>query len=131
MSLTQNINDELENFGNKINLSEEVFDNDSNITIYSKMDQQNKSLKNRKKGKLYLQPNFTAFTKTNFGTIPSKVEKTLIKTDDKEVIQLLIVQKGMVMGLYQKFLDLLMRKEQYIQVLQNIQGISFYQWKMM
>ena len=82
MSLTQDINDELENFGNKINLSEEVFDNDSNITIYSKKDQQNKSLKNRKKGKLYLQPNFTAFTKTNFGTIPSKVEKTLIKTDD-------------------------------------------------
>lgn len=38
-------------------------------------------LRTGRPGHLYLKPNYTAFTKTNLGSIPSKLEKTLIKTD--------------------------------------------------
>ena len=38
-------------------------------------------LRTGRPGHLFLKPNYTAFTKTNLGSIPSKLEKTLIKTD--------------------------------------------------
>ena len=38
-------------------------------------------LRTGKPGHLFLKPNYTAFTKTNLGSIPSKLEKTLVKTD--------------------------------------------------
>ena len=38
-------------------------------------------LRTGRPGRLFLKPNYTAFTKTNLGSIPSKLEKTLVKTD--------------------------------------------------
>ena len=38
-------------------------------------------LRTGRPGHLFLKPNYTAFTKTNLGSIPSKLEKTLVKTD--------------------------------------------------
>ena len=38
-------------------------------------------LRTGKPGHLFLKPIYTAFTKTNLGSIPSKLEKTLVKTD--------------------------------------------------
>ena len=89
MSLAQEINDEFENYGTKINLSHETFNN-SNITTNNISEIHQKILRNGKPGKLFLQPNYTAFTKTNFGTIPTKVEKTLIKTDENTPITISI-----------------------------------------
>ena len=38
-------------------------------------------LRTGRPGHLFLKPNYSAFTKTNLGSIPSRLEKTLIKTE--------------------------------------------------
>ena len=82
MSLTQELEDKCENVGSKINLSKEFFDSNSNSNITTNnSDSQRPFLRVGRPGKLILQQHYTAFTKSNLGTIPSKVEKTLIKTD--------------------------------------------------
>ena len=73
-------------------------------------------LRTGRPGHLFLKPNYTAFTKTNLGSIPSKLEKTLVKTDTniqkkkmknlKEHLLLHLVQKDMELVLYQKQIDL-------------------------
>ena len=82
MSLTQNIKDDCENLGNTIVLSHEAFEEESNITTNNSTDNQRLFLRVGKPGKLFLEPHYTAFTKTNLGSIPSKIEKTLIKTEE-------------------------------------------------
>lgn len=81
MSLTQEIDEESENFGSKIILTHKTFEDGSDFQNSSTSDTQNIFLRVGKPGKLYLQPNYTAFTKTSLGSIPSKVEKTLLKTE--------------------------------------------------
>lgn len=81
MSLTQEIDEESENFGSKIILTHKTFEDGSDFPNSSTSDTQNIFLRVGKPGKLYLQPNYTAFTKTSLGSIPSKVEKTLLKTE--------------------------------------------------
>lgn len=82
MSLTQNIKDDCENLGNTIVLSHEAFEEESNIATNNSTDNQRLFLRVGKPGKLFLEPHYTAFTKTNLGSIPSKIEKTLIKTEE-------------------------------------------------
>ena len=76
-----------------MSLSDEEYQNNdyiSKIELIDKyMKETNKTstnsfnffLRTGRPGHLFLQPNYTAFTKTNLGSIPSKLEKTLIKTD--------------------------------------------------
>ena len=78
MSLTQTLTDYCEDMGSKIELinnSKELGENPP----YS--NTQNFFLRVGKPGRLFLQPNYTAFTKTSLGSIPSKIEKTLLKTE--------------------------------------------------
>ena len=78
MSLTQTLRDNCEELGSKIELinnSNELGDNPPQSNT------QNYFLRVGKPGKLFLQPNYTAFTKTSLGSIPSKIEKTLLKTE--------------------------------------------------
>ena len=78
MSLTQSLTDKCEELGSKIELinsSKELGDNSP------RSNTQNFFLRVGKPGRLFLQPNYTAFTKTNLGSIPSKIEKTLLKTE--------------------------------------------------
>ena len=78
MSLTQTLTDKCENLGSKIELinsSKELRDNSPGSNT------QNFFLRVGKPGRLFLQPNYTAFTKTSLGSIPSKIEKTLLKTE--------------------------------------------------
>jgi hypothetical protein len=82
MSLTQNLKDDCEKLGNTIVLSHEAFEEESNITTNNSTDNQRLFLRVGKPGKLFLEPHYTAFTKTNLGSIPSKIEKTLIKTEE-------------------------------------------------
>ena len=82
MSLSQDIDDKSENFGSKIMLANETFDEDSNPFKNNISDTQRVFLRVGRPGKLLLKPNYTAFTKTNLGSIPSRIEKTLIKTDE-------------------------------------------------
>ena len=59
----------------------------SNIELLQKSDDDSTSsatnffLRTGRPGHLFLSPNYTAYTKTSLGSIPSKIEKTLIKTD--------------------------------------------------
>ena len=60
----------------------------SNIELLQKGDDDsnpssatNFFLRTGRPGHLFLSPNYTAYTKTSLGSIPSKIEKTLIKTD--------------------------------------------------
>ena len=76
-----------------MSLSDEEYQNNdyiSKIELIDKyMKETNKTstnsfnffLRTGRPGHLFLKPNYTAFTKTNLGSIPSKLEKTLIKTD--------------------------------------------------
>ena len=76
-----------------MSISEEEYPNDNHISkielIDRYMKEANKTnsssfnffLRTGRPGHLFLKPNYTAFTKTNLGSIPSKLEKTLIKTD--------------------------------------------------
>ena len=87
MSLTQELDDQCEEIGSKIILTSNVFEEETNPNLsYTSSDKTFISprtfLRVGKPGKLFLKPNFTAFTKTNLGSIPSKVEKTLIKTEE-------------------------------------------------
>ena len=78
MSLTQSLTDKCEDLGSKIELinnSKELGDNSP------RSNTQNFFLRVGRPGRLFLQPNYTAFTKTNLGSIPSKIEKTLLKTE--------------------------------------------------
>ena len=78
MSLTQTLMDKCEKLGSKIELinnSKELGDNPPQSNT------QHFFLRVGKPGRLFLQPNYTAFTKTNLGSIPSKIEKTLLKTE--------------------------------------------------
>ena len=78
MSLTQTLTDKCEDLGSRIELinnSKELGENPP------KSNTQNFFLRVGKPGRLFLQPNYTAFTKTNLGSIPSKIEKTLLKTE--------------------------------------------------
>ena len=47
-------------------------------------------LRTGRPGHLFLKPNYSAFTKTNLGSIPSKLEKTLIKTESNKPFSTLI-----------------------------------------
>ena len=47
-------------------------------------------LRTGRPGHLFLKPNYTAFTKTNLGSIPSKLEKALIKTDTNKSLSKVI-----------------------------------------
>ena len=47
-------------------------------------------LRTGKPGHLFLKPNYTAFTKTSLGSIPSKCEKTLIKSNTNKPISTFI-----------------------------------------
>ena len=67
----------------------------SNIELLQRnIDENNESSLNSTKfflrtgrpGHLFLKPNYTAFTKTNLGSIPSKLEKTLIKSNTSKPI---------------------------------------------
>ena len=87
MALTQELDDECEEIGSKIVLTSNIIEEEGSANISSTST--NKSfnppqtfLRVGKPGKLFLKPNWTAFTKTNLGSIPSKVEKTLIKTEE-------------------------------------------------
>ncbi len=82
MSLTQELDDSSENLGSKIILSHEAFDDESNIKTKNSSQTKQLFLRVGKPGKLFLQPNYTAFTKTTLGSIPSKIEKTLLKTEE-------------------------------------------------
>ena len=78
MSLTQTLTDKCEDLGSKIELinnSKELGENSPHSNT------QNFFLRVGKPGRLFLQPNYTAFTKTSLGSIPSKIEKTLLKTE--------------------------------------------------
>ena len=87
MSLTQELDDECEEIGSKIILkSDQLEEESSPFKSKTSTDKPFNSpqtfLRVGKPGKLFLKPNYTAFTKTNLGSIPSKVEKTLIKTEE-------------------------------------------------
>lgn len=78
MSLSQTLTDNCEEMGSKI----ELLNNSKELGERSpRLNTQNFFLRVGKPGKLFLQPNYTAFTKTSLGTIPSKIEKTLLKTE--------------------------------------------------
>ena len=87
MSLTQELDDACEEIGSKIILTSNVLEEESPPNLSSTSSSNAFSspqtfLRVGKPGKLFLKPNYTAFTKTNLGSIPSKVEKTLIKTEE-------------------------------------------------
>ena len=93
MALTQELDDACEEIGSKIILTSEILDDDSNqnisvSSIGKAFTSRQTVLRAGKPGKLFLKPNYTAFTKTNLGSIPSKVEKTLIKTEESIPITL-------------------------------------------
>ena len=93
MSLTQELDDACEDIGSKIILTSEILDDESNpntsmSSLTKAFTSRHTILRAGKPGKLFLKPNFTAFTKTNLGSIPSKVEKTLIKTEESIPITL-------------------------------------------
>ena len=78
MSLNQTLTDYCEDMGSRIELinnSKELGESQP----YS--NTQDFFLRVGRPGRLFLQPNYTAFTKTNLGSIPSKIEKTLLKTE--------------------------------------------------
>ena len=67
----------------------------SNIELLQRnSDEYNKSakffLRTGRPGHLFLKPVYTAFTKTNLGSIPSKLEKTLIKSNTNKPISTFI-----------------------------------------
>ena len=78
MSLSQRLTDNCEDLGSKIELINNSKELGENSLQYNT---QNFFLRVGKPGKLFLQPNYTAFTKTSLGSIPSKIEKTLLKTE--------------------------------------------------
>ena len=87
MALTQELDDACEEIGSKIILTSNVLEEESLPNLSSTSSSNAFSspqtfLRVGKPGKLFLKPNYTAFTKTNLGSIPSKVEKTLIKTEE-------------------------------------------------
>ena len=95
MSLTQSLQDDCENLGSKIILSQNLNDGEEsqdpltfNTSTATTNNDSHLFLRVGRPGKLYLQPNYTAFTKTSLGSIPSKVEKTLLKTDDNTTISI-------------------------------------------
>ena len=59
-----------------------------NNDVYNKLNLNSTKffLRTGRQGHLFLKPNYTAFTKTNLGSIPSKLEKTLIKTNTSKPI---------------------------------------------
>ena len=78
MSLTQTLTDNCEELGSKI----ELLNSSKELGEYSpQSNTQNFFLRVGRPGHLFLQPNYTAFTKTSLGSIPSKIEKTLLKTE--------------------------------------------------
>lgn len=81
MYLSQDLDDKSEKIGSKIILSPSPYETDSNVSTNNSSINRHIVLKAGKAGKLYLKPNYTAFTKTNLGSIPSKIEKTLVKTE--------------------------------------------------
>ena len=92
MSLTQELDDACDDLGSKIILTTNALEEDilPNITLSSNQlsTPPQTFLRVGKPGKLFLKPNYTAFTKTNLGSIPSKVEKTLLKTEESIPITL-------------------------------------------
>ena len=88
MSLTQELDDECENVGSQIFLKHNTINDVSSLTTNNSLDTKHHFLRVGKPGKLFLQPNYTAFTKTNLGSIPSKIEKTLLKTEESIPITL-------------------------------------------
>ena len=88
MSLTQELDDSCENVGSKIILTHEAFDDESDFSTKNCSETKQIFLRVGRPGKLFLQPNYTAFTKTALGSIPSKIEKTLLKTEESIPITL-------------------------------------------
>ena len=87
MSLNQELEDECENLGSQIILKPNTYE-ELNLASNDSSDIYHHFLRVGKPGKLFLQPNYTAFTKTNLGSIPSKIEKTLLKTEENIPITL-------------------------------------------
>lgn len=92
MSLTQELDDACDELGSKIILTSNAFEEETLPNITSSTNKLSTPpqtfLRVGKPGKLFLKPNYTAFTKTNLGSIPSKVEKTLLKTEESIPITL-------------------------------------------
>ena len=63
-----------------------------NNDVYNKLNLNSTKffLRTGRQGHLFLKPNYTAFTKTNLGSIPSKLEKTLIKSNTSKPISTFI-----------------------------------------
>jgi len=87
MSVSATIKDEYNN--NRISNIELI---QRNINETDKSDYNSKKffLRTGRPGHLFLKPNYSAFTKTSLGSIPSKLEKTLIRTDTNKPISTFI-----------------------------------------
>ena len=81
-SLKENYNNQISNIELLQRNSDEVDKSNTNSTKFF--------LRTGRPGHLFLKPNYSAFTKTNLGSIPSKLEKTLIKTESNKPISTFI-----------------------------------------
>ena len=86
MSVFATINEEYNNPISNI----ELIQRDNNESDKSNFTSKKFFLRTGKPGHLFLKPNYSAFTKTSLGSIPSKLEKTLIKTDTGKPISTFI-----------------------------------------
>ena len=82
MSLSPTIKD---NYNNPIS-NIELLQRNNDETDKSNLNSTKFFLRTGRPGHLFLKPNYTAFTKTNLGSIPTKLEKTLIKTKTNKPI---------------------------------------------
>jgi hypothetical protein len=82
MSLSSTIKD---NYNNPIS-NIELLQRNNDETDKSNLNSTKFFLRTGRPGHLFLKPNYTAFTKTNLGSIPTKLEKTLIKTKTNKPI---------------------------------------------
>ena len=86
MSLSPTIKD---NYNNPIS-NIELLQRNNDETDKSNLNSTKFFLRTGRPGHLFLNPNYTAFTKTNLGSIPTKLEKTLIKTKTNKPISTFI-----------------------------------------
>ena len=75
MSVFATINEEYNNPISNI----ELIQRDNNESDKSNFTSKKFFLRTGKPGHLFLKPNYSAFTKTSLGSIPSKLEKTSFK----------------------------------------------------
>ena len=87
MSISSTIKD---NYNNPIISNIELLQRNKDETDKSNFNSSKFFLRTGRPGHLFLKPNYTAFTKTNLGSIPTKLEKTLIKTKSSKPISTFI-----------------------------------------